>query len=175
MKEKLQQYSALLLEWNKIHNLGGNLHQALVEEYIQDSIFPLQFIHPFSLCIDVGSGAGFPGMILAICRQESEFILVEPRKKRSAFLHYVAVELGLLNLKIEKCTIQDLKTTKKADLITSRALMPTRQLMMLTQDFLTDMGHFLFYKGENLKNEISWDVGRYHQNKQRIYFYERKR
>ena len=174
MRAKLEHYGALLLEWNKIHNLGGNLDASKVEEYVRDSIYPLEFIEPFGECIDVGSGAGFPAVPLAICSPDSAFVLVEPRQKRCAFLHYVCAELGLQNITIKKCRIQELPSACRADLITSRALMETRSLIALSEGFLREGGHFLFYKGTHLGQEIDLQGKHYRTHGERIYFYERK-
>lgn len=173
-EEQVHIYTELLLNWNKIHNLGGNLDKALIDEYIADSAFPLDFIEDFKTCMDIGSGAGFPAIVLAIYKPESKFMLVEPRQKRCAFLQYVCMELGLDNVEIHKKRIEDMDKAIQVDLITSRALMPTQDLIILTQDFLKSSGHYLFYKGGNLSKEITQDIDKYVRKNQRIYFYERK-
>ncbi|WP_104697003.1 MULTISPECIES: 16S rRNA (guanine(527)-N(7))-methyltransferase RsmG [unclassified Helicobacter] len=175
MKQKLEIFSQLLLEWNKVHNLGGNLDLDMVQEYIADSVYPLEFIKDFKECMDIGSGAGFPAIPLAIKNLDKKFFLVEPRKKRCAFLQYICTELELFNVEILKTRIEDLKRQIQVDLITSRALMPTQDLIALSRKFLSLDGYFLFYKGEDLKNEIDIDVAKYSHRRQRIYFYERNR
>lgn len=174
MSTKLEDFANLLLEWNCIHNLGGNLDKALIENYILDSIYPLDFIQPFSKCMDIGSGAGFPAIPLAIKNPNQEFFLVEPRKKRSAFLQYICTEIGLCNVVVCKKRIQDMDKAIRVDLITSRALMATKELIKLSGHFLEQDGYFLFYKGVKLEDEICCDIKKYPHNDQRIYFYERK-
>lgn len=175
MKQKLDTFSQLLLEWNRVHNLGGNLDLQMIQEYITDSIYPLEFMKDFEKCMDIGSGAGFPAIPLAIKRPDKEFFLVEPRKKRCAFLQYICTELELFNVEICKTRIENLEKEIQVDLITSRALMPTQDLITLSKRFLSQNGYFLFYKGEGLEAEIHKDIAKYPHRKQRIYFYERNR
>ena len=136
---------------------------------IIDSLYPLCFLRDFELCLDVGSGAGFPAIALAIAKPKQEFILSEPRAKRAAFLLFVKQKLKLHNIHIEKKSIQEIHT--KADLITSRAVMPTSKLLHLCSKNLTHNGYYLLYKGElsatlpnNLKSQIF-------KRDERIYLY----
>ncbi|MCE3037459.1 16S rRNA (guanine(527)-N(7))-methyltransferase RsmG [Helicobacter sp. faydin-H20] len=175
MKKKFDIYTQLLLFWNKTHNLGGNLNHQIIQAYLLDSVFPLDFIKPFKKCMDIGSGAGFPAIALAICREQSQFLLVEPRQKRYAFLQYVCMELGLVNVEVYKKRVEEMDKCIIVDLVTSRALMATQNLIALSQDFLSDEGYYLFYKGGNLHQEITEDISKYIQKDQRIYFYERKK
>ncbi|CBG39375.1 16S rRNA (guanine(527)-N(7))-methyltransferase RsmG [Helicobacter mustelae] len=172
-QEAFLTYINLLLEWNQIHNLSGNLTPRLAEEYLLDSIYPLEFIQSFSRCIDVGSGAGFPAVPLAICCPRSEFLLIEPRNKRAAFLQYVSSELGLSNIQVKKMRIEEVGG-RCVDLITSRAVMDAPSLIASCSHLLQVGGHYLFYKGENLSQELGRSVEGYPRRGQRIYFYERK-
>ena len=63
MEKRLQRFTELLLEWNKIHNLTGAKTPFEVEKNIEDSMFPTTFIKEPSSILDVGTGAGFPGLI----------------------------------------------------------------------------------------------------------------
>lgn len=83
--QKASQFSAILLEWNTIHNLSGATTEKEVEAQVYDSVYPLSFLEPFSDVLDIGSGAGFPAIPLACARPDSAFTLVEPTKKTGRF------------------------------------------------------------------------------------------
>lgn len=168
-------YTKILLEWNKTHNLSGVYNEASVYKNIFDSIYPLKFVQCFKHCIDVGSGAGFPAIALAICLPQSDFILVEPRIKQTSFLQNLIVELKLYNVKIEKCLVQELVLKEGwADLITSRAVMESIKLMEITKKFLTKNGYYLFYKGSRLKSELKCKTEECVHREERVYFYRKE-
>jgi len=151
--EKLKRFTALLLEWNKIHNLTGAKTPLEVESNIEDSLFPTTFIEKPSSILDVGTGAGFPGMILAIAYPDVKTVLCEPRQKRASFLKYVAMELELDNVVVVKKRVEDFDD-EPFGLISSRAVTDTRMLLDLTVHLQSSDTQYLFYKGEQVFNEI---------------------
>jgi 16S rRNA (guanine527-N7)-methyltransferase len=150
---QLKQFAQLLLEWNRIHNLTGakNLHE--VEENIEDSLYPTSFITPPCSILDVGTGAGFPGLILAIAYPDIPTVLCEPRNKRASFLKYVAMELALENTTVIKKRVEEY-THAPFGLISSRAVTNTAMLLKLTQHLQDQQTRYLFYKGEQLFDEL---------------------
>lgn len=148
MNKKFDLFCDELLRWNKIHNLTGYKTKDLIYKNIEDSIYPLKFIKNFKSAIDIGSGNGFPAILLAIENIESKFYLVEPNNKKASFLNHVTILLDLTNVKILKYRFEDLSNFK-VDLITSRALFSSDKLIEMSKDFLSDDGYFLFYKGSN--------------------------
>ncbi|MFC3848166.1 16S rRNA (guanine(527)-N(7))-methyltransferase RsmG [Helicobacter baculiformis] len=173
MQAQLDQFGTLLLEWNQTHALSGvkNLSQAHAQ--IVDSVQVLEFIQPFKSCLDIGSGAGFPAIPLAIHCPHTHFILVEPNAKKIAFLHHVKVVLGLDNVILKRVRIQELPPVR-VQLITSRALMSTRELIALSTPFLELGGYFLFYKGSSLDQEIVCLPKERFCYGKRVYFYRQK-
>ena len=155
-----------LLKWNKIHNLTGYKNRDLIFENIEDSIYPLNFINDFKSAIDIGSGNGFPAILLAILRKDCKFYLIEPNNKKYAFLNHIAIKLELENVEIIKIKFEKLQRFK-VDLITSRALFGSEKLIELSKDFLNDDGYFLFYKGRDEKNA-------YKKRGNRSYVYKNK-
>lgn len=151
MNDKFDIFCDELLKWNKIHNLTGYKSRDLIFANIRDSIYPLSFINDFKSAIDIGSGNGFPAILLAIQKIDCRFYLVEPNNKKSAFLNHIAIKLELKNVEIIKNKFEKLPQFK-VDLITSRALFKSDRLIELSKDFLNDDGYFLFYKGNNEKN-----------------------
>jgi len=154
--EQFKKYTQLLLQYNKIHRLSGAKNSAEVEANIEDSLYPAAFIDFSTIekVVDIGTGAGFPGMILAIAHPHIHFTLVEPLMKRTAFLHLVKSTYDLKNVTIETARIEDIEPFD-ADLITSRAVAKTDLLLDLSQNFIAAHTQFLFYKGEGVFDEVS--------------------
>ena len=152
-------FTKLLLEYNKIHRLSGAKNSTEVEENIEDSLYPMQFLDMTKIhtVVDIGTGAGFPGMVLAIAYPEIKFYLVEPLMKRTAFLHLVKSTYGLDNVTIKSDRIENIKSFE-ADLITSRAVAKTRFLIDLARDFIGMDTKLLFYKGESVQSEIDSEM-----------------
>ncbi|MGB3751723.1 MAG: 16S rRNA (guanine(527)-N(7))-methyltransferase RsmG [Arcobacteraceae bacterium] len=151
--QRCEKYVALLQQWGKIHNLTASLKTQEIENNIIDSIYPLKFLNDFSSLADVGTGAGYPGMLLAIARPNARVVLVEPRAKRVAFLNFVKSALKLENVFIEQKRIEDLQDDR-FDIITSRAVTNTTLLLELTKHLKDDKTEYLFYKGSLCEEEI---------------------
>lgn len=146
-------FITLLLHYNKTHNITGLKTKDEIKINIQDAIFPIKYLKNIKTAIDVGTGAGFPGLILAMAMPQTFFYLVEPISKRSAFLHLVKAKCNLQNVKIINDRIENLKPFK-VDLITSRAVTKTDLLIKLAHDFITPDTTLLFYKGESVEDEL---------------------
>jgi 16S rRNA (guanine527-N7)-methyltransferase len=143
----------LLQKWGKVHSFTTQLSNEEIENNIIDSIYPLEFLNNFESFADIGTGAGYPGMLLAIARPNIKCYLIEPRLKRVAFLNFVKNRLGLKNITIIQSRVEDCKDIK-VDLITSRAVTDTQLLIKLTKNISKDSSKFLFYKGSLYQNEI---------------------
>lgn len=172
---QLEVYAHELLKWNQIHNLTGASSIESVEENIFDSLYPLKFIDDFNSCMDIGSGGGFPALPLAIAKPNAQFILIEPRNKRAAFLQNIIAILKLNNAKVYTMSIEQvlISEVNNLDLITSRAVMDTKALMQLSRKFLNNEGYFLLYKGTNFRQEMpSMSVEECFTRENRIYYYK---
>ncbi|WP_120945939.1 16S rRNA (guanine(527)-N(7))-methyltransferase RsmG [Helicobacter labacensis] len=169
----LDHFGALLLEWNQTHALSGVKNLAQIQAQIVDSVRVLEFIQSFKICLDIGSGAGFPGIPLAIACPHARFILVEPNAKKIAFLHHAKALLGLDNVILKRARLQELPPMS-VELITSRALMGAQELLKLSAPFLKVGGYFLFYKGSLLKEEIACLPSECFVYGKRVYFYRQK-
>jgi len=150
---KLERFAALLHEWNGVHNLTGARTIEAIEENIIDSLYPLTFIARPKSLLDVGTGAGFPGLVLAIALPKTETVLAEPLKKRVSFLKYAAIELGLDNVTVAPQRVETLEHAP-FDLISSRAVTNTSLLLDLTKDLSNEETAYLFYKGSRVFDEI---------------------
>lgn len=149
----VEQYKTLLEKWNKIHNLTGAKTLQQIDEFIVDAITPITFLPPLKKAMDIGTGAGFPGMILAMALPQTHFTLVEPLTKRSSFLQFVKADLGLDNVEVKGVRVEQLPS-EPYDLITSRAVTDTGMLLKLSEPFCVKGSLLLFYKGEKVYDEI---------------------
>lgn len=152
-QHKLEQFSDLLHEWNQIHNLTGAKDLDAIYENIIDSLYPVTFIAEPSSLLDVGTGAGFPGMALGIYFDETETVLCEPLNKRASFLKFVIMELGLKHITVAKMRVEKLQHAPFA-LISSRAVTDTQLLLKLTTEVSKETTQYLFYKGAQVFDEI---------------------
>ncbi len=151
--ENLEKFSDILLEWNKIHNLTGAKDKKSVYDNIIDALYPITFISFPKNVLDVGTGAGFPGLVLAVAIEKSHFTLCEPLKKRATFLRFVVTMLGLSNVTVVSSRVEELESFE-FDLITSRAVTNTKLLLDLTQNQRGADTKYLLYKGSLVFNEI---------------------
>ena len=151
--EKVAHYKALLEKWNKVHNLTGAKTLQQIDEFIVDAITPITFLPPLKKAMDIGTGAGFPGMILAFALPNTHFTLVEPLTKRASFLQFVKADLGLENVDVKALRAEQLPS-EPYDLVTSRAVTDTQMLLKLSEPFCTQGTLLLFYKGEKVYDEI---------------------
>ncbi len=151
---KLEKFASLLHEWNQIHNLTGAKTIDAIYVNIVDSLFPLTFIAKPKTLLDVGTGAGFPGLVLAIAFPDTEVVLAEPLKKRVSFLKYAAIDLGLSNVSVEAKRVE--KVVHEAfELISSRAVTNTKLLLDLTKEISDSQTEYLFYKGSRVFDEVA--------------------
>ena len=161
----------LILKYNKVHNITGAKSRDIVMENIEDSLYPIKFLSTDDIktAIDIGTGAGFPGLILAMELPHIEFTLFEPIAKKSSFLHLVKTTLGLKNVAVCTKRVEDAEAFD-ADLITSRAVTNTDMLIDLCKNYITPKTMLLFYKGERVVEEIS-NLKNYkiYKNKRRNY------
>mgnify|MGYP001809871155 CR=1 FL=1 len=151
--EKITQYKALLEKWNKIHNLTGAKTLQQIDQFIVDAVIPITFLPTVTKAMDIGTGAGFPGMVLALAMPKTHFTLVEPLTKRASFLQFVKADLGLTNVNVKAMRVEQLPS-EPYDLITSRAVTDTEMLLKLSQPFCREGTLLLFYKGEKVYDEI---------------------
>ena len=143
----------LLQQWGVVHNLSGRLTRSDIEENILDSLYPLTFINSYTSFADIGTGAGYPGLILAIAQKDVKSYLIEPRIKRVSFLNFVKASLKLDNLTVICSRVEQVKDLQ-VDLITSRAVTNTSLLLDITKNIKKDNSSYLFYKGSMLEDEI---------------------
>ncbi len=151
--KRCETFTSLLKQWGKVHNLSGSLDDESIKENIIDSIYPLSFIDSFDSFADIGTGAGYPGLILAMANSKAKCYLIEPRLKRVAFLNFVKNTLKLKNVEVIAKRVEEVEGVS-VDLITSRAVTNTKLLMNITKTIKKENSSFLFYKGSLLNDEL---------------------
>jgi len=171
---RLERFASLLHEWNQIHNLTGAKTIDAIYANIIDSLYPLTFIEKPKTLLDVGTGAGFPGLVLAIALPDTEVVLAEPLKKRVSFLKYAAIDLQLKNVTVEAKRVEYVEH-QPFELISSRAVTNTKLLLDLTKKISNTLTAYLFYKGsrvfdeiEDVQHQLTYDIV---QKNQRNYLY----
>ncbi|WP_280674703.1 16S rRNA (guanine(527)-N(7))-methyltransferase RsmG [Cryobacterium sp. CG_9.6] len=103
---------------------------------------------------DVGSGAGLPGLVLAIARPDVTFFLIEPMERRVAWLNDQVKALGLANVTVVRSRAEDVKLAQPLDQVTARAVSAFRNLIPLTAPLLRAGGELLLMKGERASAEV---------------------
>ncbi len=151
--ERCEKFITLLQQWGAVHSLSAQLKKEEIEDNILDSIYPVKFLNPFETLADIGTGAGYPGMLLAIAYPAKKVSLIEPRAKRVAFLNFVKSALKLENVEVVQNRVEYLPP-QDFDLITSRAVTNTTLLLSITNNIASQDTEYLFYKGSICEDEI---------------------
>ena len=166
MLEKLVDYIYLLHKWNATYNLTAlrNLGDMLTH-HVLDSLSVVPFLSERKNILDVGSGGGLPGLMLAIAYPEKSVSMVDIVQKKTAFLNQVRIELGLGNVTVHTGRVEKLQVNEKFDAIISRAFSSLPDFVELSEHLLDRNGRFYAMKGLIPTDEISnlpsgWKVER---------------
>jgi len=104
---------------------------------------------------DVGSGAGLPGLVLAIARPDSHLVLIEPMERRVDWLIAESAVLGLTNVTVVRARAEEARIDKPLDQVTARAVTALSKLIPATEHLLRQGGEMLFMKGSRVSEEIA--------------------
>ena len=153
---KFHRYLELLLEWNEKFNLTAITDKDEIEEkHFVDSIELVKYFDVKNkTLLDVGSGAGFPGIPLAIVEPTLNVTLLEAIGKRVTFLHEAVKELGLTNVEIIQGRAEELSTREKYDIVTARAVKELNILLEICFYLVKVGGTFIAYKSSGVDEEI---------------------
>ena len=157
-KEKIELYVQEALAFNKKHNLFIRANKNEVfEKDILDCVPLVEKIEKESKILDLGSGGGFPGVVLAILRPDCEVHLLEKSQKKCYFLNKTKDTLKLNNIKVLKQTISKNNTLEEYPTITARAFSSTQNILNLTERNLKKNGKYLLLKGriEKIEEEMA--------------------
>lgn len=152
--QKCDLFCEILLEWNKTHSMtkAKNFHE--IYENIEDSVGFLDYCDDFNSFADIGTGAGFPGMIIAIAKPQVKSFLIEPRQKRAAFLNFAKNKIGLSNCTIINDRAENFVSQAKMELVCSRAVGEAKILLDISKQFSNEQTQYLFFKGSSVENEL---------------------
>ena len=155
----LKAYLGLLEKWQaKINLVSPQTMPDAWERHFVDSMQICEFLPESAKTIfDFGSGAGFPGLVLAIMCPDRHFHMVESDQKKCSFMRAVSRETGLKNVTIHNSRIEDVSRETKPDLIMARALASLDKLLGYSKDWIglnPDL-QFIFPKGERYAEEVT--------------------
>lgn len=155
VRAQLLAYLALLQKWNKTYNLTAITEpERQLTHHLLDSLALLPHIGPGPL-LDVGSGAGLPGIPLALARPDLKVTLIDASQKKAAFMQQVTIELGLVNhVTVVHGRVEALRAGPFAQ-ITARAFADLNDLVRLTHPLLSAGGSWLAMKGQYPHEEIN--------------------
>ena len=150
---KLLIYKQLLIKWNKVFNLiSVKGVDEIVTHHFLDCLAVVPFIEGKNV-LDVGSGAGLPGIIIALCYPEKNITLVDSVGKKTTFLKQTCAELNLSNITIINKRVEDITTNKLFDSIIARAFAEMQVLIDLTRHLIEDKGAWYGMKSKKFNEE----------------------
>jgi 16S rRNA (guanine527-N7)-methyltransferase len=166
--DTLLAFQAMLIKWNRVYNLTAVRKSAdMLTHHLLDSLAVVPALvgrvdHLPARLLDVGSGGGLPGVVLAALLPELEVTCVDTVGKKASFVRQVAAELKLANLHAAHARVEDLRL-KPFDIITSRAFASLADFTNLTHHLLAANGVWMAMKGKHPAEEIAalpakWDV-----------------
>lgn len=143
----LLQYLQLLIKWNKAYNLTAIRDPlVMIPKHLLDSLVIAPLIKGQRF-IDVGAGAGLPGLVLAIVFPERQFDLLDSNGKKTRFLFQAVTELGLSNVTVHHCRVEQHKVEQAYDGVLSRAFATLEDMVAGSEQLLADDGCFYAMKG----------------------------
>jgi 16S rRNA (guanine527-N7)-methyltransferase len=153
--EQLLSFIKLIEKWNKTFNLTAiRRAEDMVSLHLLDSLALVPFIQGKRI-IDIGTGAGLPGIPLAICLPECEFTLLDSNAKKTRFVQQVILELGLNNVKVCHQRIEDYHPGYGYDTALTRAFASLSETVKLTQHVIANKGILLAMKGQKIEAELA--------------------
>lgn len=148
-------YLEQLHKWNKVYNLTSiTTPREMIYLHIIDSLLVAPFLHG-THCLDVGSGAGLPGIPLAILHPEQHWTLLDKNNKKTRFMIQVSAELGLKNIKVHHGRAEDFLPPTKFDSILSRAYGNLAMFISTTEHALANHGVLIAMKGKRPDDELA--------------------
>jgi len=156
---RLIAYLELLERWNRVHNLTAVRDPGeMVTRHLLDSLAALSYIEGPAV-IDVGSGAGLPGIPVALARPELSLTLVEARGRRARFLEHVVDRLALTNVRVADVRVQDLGPGAAFDTLTARAFASLDELLRVAGHLCRPGAAVVAYKGRRPQEEVAAIAG----------------
>ena len=152
--EQLLDFIKLIAKWNKAYNLTAVRNNVdMTRLHILDSLAILPHIHGKRV-IDIGTGAGLPGIPLAICLPDVDFVLLDSNAKKTRFVQQVILELKLKNVAAVHARVEQYQPEQGFDIVTTRAFASLPDIVSLTSHLLNANGVLLAMKGQIPEAEL---------------------
>ncbi len=154
--EGAARHLALIEETNQHFNLTRitGAREAAIK-HVLDSVMPWKLFAGAGHVVDAGTGAGFPGIPLALVLPETKFTLLESTQKKARFVESAARSLGLANVTVAPVRAEDWLQSNKADIVTARAVAPLAKAIVLFASALKQGSRILLYKGPDVEDEVA--------------------
>jgi 16S rRNA (guanine527-N7)-methyltransferase len=154
IQEKFLSYLDLLQQWNRVYNLTA-IHdfKEMIYLHLLDSLAIHSYLHGERI-IDVGTGAGLPGIPLALIHPQKKFFLLYSNSKKTRFLTQAIIELKIKNIEVVHERAEKYLPPEKFDSVVSRAFASLQAMLANTKNLIAPHGRFLAMKGVYPENEI---------------------
>jgi 16S rRNA (guanine527-N7)-methyltransferase len=155
-QEQLLDYLTLMAKWNAVYNLTSLRDpMQMVTHHLLDSLAAVPAFAQAHNVLDVGSGGGLPGIVLAIVRPDMQVAMIDTVHKKTAFLTQVKAQLGLANATVHTGRVEELQVPdeRKFDVITSRAFADLSDFVNWSSHLLAQDGRYIALKGVAAKEE----------------------
>lgn len=153
--ERLAEYLELIAKWNRVHNLTAVRETSqMVVLHVLDSLSLLPHVASASTLLDVGTGAGLPGIPLAIARPELMVTLLDSSHKKCAFLRQARTELALDNTDVACERVEEWQPSRRYDVVVSRAFSELADFVAQAKHLVAPGGQLIAMKGVHPFDEI---------------------
>lgn len=153
--DRLLDYVNLLIKWNRVYNLTAvRDRQRILERHILDSLSVLPYLQGTRV-IDIGAGAGLPGIPLAIAKPGNAFVLLDSNSKKTRFMQQVKTELSLTNVEVVCSRVEEYQPEPLFDVVISRAFSSLLQMAQWSAHLCAEQGSMLAMKGSYPDAEIA--------------------
>jgi 16S rRNA (guanine527-N7)-methyltransferase len=153
-QDQLMDYLGLMFKWNAVYNLTSLRDpMQMVTHHLLDSLAAVPAFLDAKNVLDVGSGGGLPGIVLAIVRPDVKISMIDTVHKKTAFLTQVKAELNLSNVTVYTMRVEQLQVSDKFDVITSRAFADLSDFVNWSSHLLAEGGRYIALKGVAPKEE----------------------
>ena len=155
--KKIEIFISEALKFNKHHNIFvRNSKEEIFEKDVFDCLPTINMIKDEQKVLDLGSGGGFPGILIGILKKHTKVFLLEKNQKKTSFLNKIIFQLNLTNTKTINTTLVEKNNLKSFDVITARAFSSINNILKLTKYNIDKNGYYLLLKGkvEKINEEI---------------------
>lgn len=150
----LAEFLALLAKWNETYNLTAvRVPEEMVTRHVMDSLVVLPYIGTGRV-LDVGTGAGLPGVVLAMARPGQPFVLLDSAGKKTRFVEHAVSRLGLANVDVVTARAESHRDTEGFDVVLSRAFASLAEFIRLAGHLAREEGRMLAMKGAFPETEL---------------------